>query len=175
MDPRPANRHLAAILIADVVGYTRLMERDEGATHERMHEIREKVTDPRIAEYGGRIVKTAGDGMLVEFPSTTAALCCAVEIQREMGHQNLYVASDTKIEFRIGINLGDILVDGTDIAGDGVNVASRLETLAEPGGICIAGRFPPTPSVNNGSQVSILPWKYRRNTSGAPVSFPNRR
>ena len=137
MERTPVTRRLAAIVIADVVGYTRLMERDEAGTHARLREIRDTIVDPKIAEYGGRIVKTAGDGMLVEFPSATAALRCAVEVQREMGHRNLYVAPDAKIEFRIGINLGDMLIDGDDIAGDGVNVAARLETLAEPGGICI--------------------------------------
>jgi adenylate cyclase len=137
MERAPVTRRLAAIVIADVVGYARLMERDEAGTHALLREIRDKITDPRIAEYGGRIVKTAGDGMVLEFPSATSALRCAVEVQREMGHRNLYVAPDAKIEFRIGINLGDILIDGDDIAGDGVNVAARLEALAEPGGICI--------------------------------------
>jgi adenylate cyclase len=137
MEKTPLIRRLAAIVIADVVGYTRLMERDEAGTHSRLREIRDEVTDPKIAEHGGRIVWTAGDGILVEFPSSTAALLCAVEVQREMGHRNLYAAPDTKIEFRVGINLGDILIDGDNIAGDGVNVAARLETLAEPGGICI--------------------------------------
>jgi len=137
MERAPVTRRLAAIVIADVVGYARLMEFDEAGTHARLREIRDKVVDPKIGEYGGRIVKTAGDGMVVEFPSATAALRCAVDVQREMGHRNLYVATDAKLEFRIGINLGDILIDGDDIAGDGVNVASRLETLAEAGGICI--------------------------------------
>jgi class 3 adenylate cyclase/TolB-like protein/tetratricopeptide (TPR) repeat protein len=137
MQSTPVARRLAAIFIADVVGYTRLMEADETGTHSRLHELRDNVTDPKIAAHGGRIVKTAGDGMLVEFPSATEALRCAVEVQREMGHRNLYVAPETRIELRIGINLGDILIDGDDIAGDGVNVASRLETLADPGGICI--------------------------------------
>jgi len=138
MEKAPVIRRLAAIVIADVVGYTRLMERDEAATHSRLREIRDKVTDPKIVHHGGRVVRTAGDGVLVEFPSSTAALLCAVEVQREMGHRNLYVAPGAKIEFRIGINLGDILIEGDDIAGDGVNVAARLETLAEPGGICIS-------------------------------------
>jgi class 3 adenylate cyclase/TolB-like protein len=137
MEAPPVARRLAAIVVADVVGYTRLMEKDEAGTHARLREIRDSITDPRIAQFGGRIVKTAGDGMLVEFPSTTAALRCVVEVQREMGHRNLYGAGDAKIEFRVGINLGDILIDGDNIAGDGVNIAARLETLAEPGGICI--------------------------------------
>ena len=136
--PETITRRLAAIVIADVVGYTRLMERDEAGTHARLREIRAGVIDPKISEYGGRIVKTAGDGMLVEFPSATAALRCAVDVQRELGHRNLYVAPDTRIAFRMGVNLGDIIDDGTEIAGDGINVASRLETLAEPGGICVA-------------------------------------
>ena len=137
MERSPVTRRLAAIVIADVVGYSRLMERDEAGTHTRLREIRDGVIDPKIAEYSGRIVKTAGDGMVVEFPSASAALRCAVEVQREMGHRNLYAAADARIEFRIGINVGDILIDGDDIAGDGVNVAARLETLAEAGGICI--------------------------------------
>jgi adenylate cyclase len=137
MERPPVTRRLAAIVIADVVGYSRLMERDEAGTHARLREIRDDIVDPKITEYGGRIVKTAGDGMVVEFPSASAALNCAVEIQRAMGHRNLYVAADAKLEFRIGINLGDILIDGDDIAGDGVNIAARLEVLAEPGGICI--------------------------------------
>jgi adenylate cyclase len=131
-------RKLVAVVFADVVGYSRLMERDEAGTHQRLRELREKVIDPKIAEHGGRTVHTSGDGTLIEFPSATSALRCAVEIQREMGVRNLYLPPDRRIEFRIGINLGDIIVDGADIAGDGVNVAARLEAMAEPGGICVA-------------------------------------
>ena len=134
----PVNRRLVAVVVADVVGYSRLMERDEAGTHGRLRKLREELIDPKIAEHGGRTVKTSGDGMLVEFPSATSALRCAVEVQRELGARNLYVAADDKIELRIGINLGDIIVEGDDIIGDGVNVAARLETLAEPGGICVA-------------------------------------
>src|SRR6202165_1796061 len=131
-------RKLVAVVFADVVGYSRLMERDEAGTHQQLRELRETLIDPKIAEHGGRTVHTSGDGTLIEFPSATSALRCAVEIQREMGVRNLYLPPDQRIEFRIGINLGDIIVDGADIAGDGVNVAARLEAMAEPGGICVA-------------------------------------
>ena len=131
------DRRLVAIVVADVVGYSRLMERDEAGTHERLRKLRDELIDPKIAKRGGRIVKTSGDGMLLEFPSATSALRCAVEIQRELGARNLYVAADEKTELRIGVNLGDIIVQGDDILGDGVNVAARLETLAEPGGISV--------------------------------------
>ena len=131
-------RKLVAVVFADVVGYSRLMERDEAGTHARLHELREQLIDPKIAAHGGRTVHTSGDGTLIEFPSATSALRCAVEIQREMGVRNLYLPPDQRIELRIGINLGDIIVDGKDIAGDGVNIAARLEAMAEPGGICVA-------------------------------------
>ncbi len=134
----PVIRKLVAVVAADVVGYSRLMERDEAGTHERLRKLRAELIDPKIAEHGGRIVHTSGDGMLLEFPSATSALRCAVEVQRELGARNLYVAADEKIELRVGINLGDIIVEGDDILGDGVNVAARLETLAEPGGISVA-------------------------------------
>jgi len=98
----PVNRKLAAVVIADVVGYSRLMERDEAGTHSRLREIRAQLIDPKIAEHGGRVVRSAGDGMLIEFPSATSALRCAVEVQREMGTRNLFVAADERIEFRIG-------------------------------------------------------------------------
>jgi class 3 adenylate cyclase/TolB-like protein len=126
-------------MIADVAGYSRMMERDEEGTHARMREIRAQVTDPAIQRRGGRIVRTAGDGMLVEFASAVEALSCAVEIQREMAARNRGLAPDSRVDFRIGINIGDIIIDGTDIAGDGVNLAARLEALAEPGGIALSG------------------------------------
>ena len=98
------DRRLVAIVVADVVGYSRLMERDEAGTHERLRKLRDELIDPKIAKHGGRIVKTSGDGMLLEFPSATSALRCAVEIQRELGARNLYVAADEKIELRIGVH-----------------------------------------------------------------------
>lgn len=134
----PVNRRLAAVVVADVVGYSRLTERDESGTIERLRAARAEVVDPKIAAHGGRIVKTAGDGMLLEFPSATSALRCAIEVQREMGARNATRAQDDRLDFRIGVNLGDIVVDGDDILGDGVNVAARLEALAPPGGILIA-------------------------------------
>src|SRR6266516_4754043 len=127
-------RKLAAILIADVVGFSRHMERDDAGTFARLREIRERIVDPKIAEHGGRVVKTAGDGMLLEFSSADAALHCAIDVQRAMQADNQSKPSGERIEFRIGINI----VDSTAIAGDGVNVASRLEALAEPGGICVS-------------------------------------
>ena len=136
---RPAiTRKLAAILIADVVGFSRHMERDEAGMFGQLGAIRERVIDPKVTEHGGRVVKTAGDGMLLEFSSADAALRCAIDVQRAMRADNQSKPPDERIEFRIGINLGDIIVDGNDIAGDGVNVAARLEALAEPGGICIS-------------------------------------
>lgn len=125
-------------MLADVSGYTRLMERDEAGTHLRLREIRAQITDPVIARHGGRIVRSAGDDLLVEFASAVEALSAAVAIQREMEAANRDLAPDSRIEFRIGINVGDILIDGGDIAGEGVNVAARLESMAQPGGIMIS-------------------------------------
>ena len=115
------------------------MERDDAGTLARLREIREQLIDPKIRAYGGHVVKTAGDGMLLEFSSADAALRCAVDVQRAMKARNELQAADERIEFRIGMNIGDIIVDGADIAGDGVNVAARLEALAVPGGICVSG------------------------------------
>jgi class 3 adenylate cyclase len=130
-------RRLAAVLAADVAGYSRLMGADEEGTHERLKAYRRELVDPKITEHHGRIVKTTGDGMLVEFPSVVDAVRCAVEVQRGMAERNTDVPPARRIEFRMGINLGDIIKDGRDIYGDGVNVAARLEALADPGGICV--------------------------------------
>src|ERR1700746_2475471 len=131
-------RRLAAILAADVAGYSRLMGADEEGTHERLKALRRELADPKIKEHRGRIVKTTGDGLLIEFASVVDAVRCAVEVQREMAERNADVSNDSRIEVRMGINLGDIMKDGRDIYGDGVNVAARLEALAEPGGICVS-------------------------------------
>jgi adenylate cyclase len=133
-----ATRRLAAILAADVSGYSRLMGVDEEGTHERLSAHRRHLVDPKINEHHGRIVKNTGDGVLVEFASVVDAVRCAAEIQRAMIDQDPEIAEDRRIRFRVGINLGDIIVDGDDIFGDGVNIAARLEALAQPGGICIS-------------------------------------
>src|SRR5499427_8015189 len=133
-------RRLAAILAADVAGYSRLMGADEEGTLERLKALRRELLDPKIAEHRGRLVKTTGDGLLVEFGSVVDALRFAVDVQREMAGRNTGVPPDNRVEFRIGINVGDIVVEDGDIFGDGVNVAARLEGLAEPGGICVAAR-----------------------------------
>ena len=131
-------RRLAAVLAADMVGYSRLIGLDEEGTIARQQALRRELIDPRIAEFGGRIVKTTGDGMLVEFPSVVDAVRCAVAVQGAMPVHEAEYPEDRRIQYRIGINLGDIVIDGEDILGDGVNVAARLEGLAEPGGICIS-------------------------------------
>jgi TolB-like protein len=131
-------RKLAAILAADIAGYSRLMGADEEGTLARLKAHRRELIDPKIAEHRGRIVKTTGDGLLVEFGSVVDAVRCAVELQGEMGRHNVDVPRERRIEFRVGINLGDVVVEDGDIFGDGVNVAARLEGLAKPGGICIS-------------------------------------
>ncbi len=132
-------RHLAAILAADVVGYSRLMEADEPGTIAALTAHREELIEPKIAEHNGRIVKLMGDGILVEFTSVVDAVQCAVDIQRTMAERNAEEPEDQQIKFRMGINLGDVIVQGDDIYGDGINIASRLEGLAEPDGVCISG------------------------------------
>jgi adenylate cyclase len=131
-------RRLAAILAADVAGYSRLIGTDEQGTLNKLRSIRAEVVDPKIQEHHGRLVKTTGDGLLVEFGSVVNALRCAVEVQRSMAERNTGPAD--RIEFRIGMNVGDIVVEDGDIFGDGVNVAARLEGMADPGGICVSAR-----------------------------------
>jgi TolB-like protein/class 3 adenylate cyclase/Tfp pilus assembly protein PilF len=135
---QPVERKLAAILAADVAGYSRLMGADEEGTHERLRVHLRELVEPKIKEHRGRIVKTTGDGLLIEFASVVDAVRCAVEVQRAMVDRNAEIPEDKRITFRIGVNLGDIIVDGDDIYGDGVNIAARLEALAEPSGICIS-------------------------------------
>ena len=134
----PVERRLAAVLAADIAGYSRLMGRDEERTLANLKSFRKTLVDPAIAAHRGRIVKTTGDGMLVEFASAVDAARCAVEVQRSMAMQNADVPQDLRIEFRIGIHVGDIIVDDNDIFGDGVNIAARLEGIAESGGICVS-------------------------------------
>src|SRR6516164_9869722 len=130
-------RRLAAILAADVAGYSRLMGADEEGTLERLKALRRELLDPKIAEHRGRIVKTTGDGLLVEFASVVDAGRCAVAVQQRMAGRTTEIPLDKRIELRIGINVGDIVAEDADIFGDGVNVAARIEALAEPGGICV--------------------------------------
>jgi adenylate cyclase len=131
-------RRLAAILAGDVAGYSRLMGVDEEGTLERLKALRRQLVDPKIKEYRGRIVKTTGDGLLIEFASVVDAVRCAVDIQREMAERNSAIPAERRIELRMGINVGDIIIDEGDIYGDGVNVVARLEALAEPGSICVS-------------------------------------
>src|SRR6516165_3997943 len=133
-------RRLAAILAADVAGYSRLIEADEEGTLNRLRSIRADIIDPKITQHRGRIVKTTGDGLLVEFSSVVDALRCATEIQSGMADDNAETVAESRIEFRVGVHQGDIVAEDGDIFGDGVNVAVRLETLADPGGICVSAR-----------------------------------
>jgi adenylate cyclase len=133
-----ATRRLAAILAADVAGYSRLMGTDEEGTHERLKVHLRQLVEPKIREHKGRIVKTTGDGLLAEFASVVDAMRCAVEVQRGMLDREPDLPDERRIRFRIGVNLGDVIAEDGDIFGDGVNVAARLEALAEPGGICVS-------------------------------------
>ena len=131
-------RRLAAILAADVVGYSRLMETDEAGTLAQLKLLRAEVLNPSVADHAGRIVKLMGDGVLIEFASAVDAVSCAVDVQKRIHEHNRSQSREKQIWFRVGINVGDIIVDGDDIYGDGVNIAARLEGLAEPGGIFIS-------------------------------------
>jgi class 3 adenylate cyclase len=131
-------RRLAATLAAEVVGYSRLIGVDEEGTLNRLKAHHRELIDPKITEHHGRIVKTTGDGVLAEFSSVVDAVRCAVEVQRAMVDRNAAEAEEKRVTFRVGINLGDVIADGDDIYGDGVNIAARLEALAEPGGICVS-------------------------------------
>src|SRR5277367_6728506 len=138
MEAHKPDRRLAAIVAADVVGYSRLMETDEAGTLARLKTVRLELIDPAIARCKGRIIKTTGDGMLVEFQSVTEALRCAVDFQERMARRNRDMPASRSLVYRMGVNLGDVIVEGDDILGDGVNIAARLESIAEPGGICIS-------------------------------------
>jgi adenylate cyclase len=131
-------RRLAAILAADAVGYSRLMRADEEGTHERIKAHRRELVDPNVEQHHGRMIKFTGDGFLAEFSSVVEAVVCAVEVQSGMHNRNADVAEQQRISFRFGINLGDVIIEPEDIYGDGVNIAARLEALAEPNGICIS-------------------------------------
>src|ERR1700722_14962066 len=135
----PPVRRLTAILAADVAGYSRLMGADEEGTHERLKAHLAELVNPKIEEHRGRTVKNTGDGLLAEFASVVDAVRCAVEIQRGLAEREPEVPEERRIRFRMGINVGDVIVEDNDIFGDGVNVAARLEMLAEPGGMCISG------------------------------------
>jgi adenylate cyclase len=131
-------RRLTAILAADIVGYSRLMGQDEEGTLVELKSLRKSLIDPKIEQHRGRTVKTTGDGALVEFASAVDAVRCAVDLQRAMAERNAAIPNDSRIEFRIGINVGDIILDEGDIYGDGVNIAARIETLARPGAVCLS-------------------------------------
>src|ERR1035437_7421350 len=132
-------RRLAAVMLGDIAGYSALIEHAESRTYERVRTMHEEVVDPTVTRYGGRIIKTTGDGFLAEFPSGTAALLCGIDIQRVNHAREGANDAPERLHLRIGINLGDIIIDGNDISGDGVNVAARLEPLAPNDGICVSG------------------------------------
>jgi len=176
-------RRLAAIFAADVAGYSRLMGDDEEGTLERLKALRRELVDPKIAEHRGRIVKTTGDGLLVEFASVVDAVRCAVEVQQAMPERNVGVAADSRIELRIGINLGDVIVEADDLYGDGVNIAARIEALADAGGVFVSNtvhdqvrdRLPFTFEDLGEQQVKniVRPVRvYRVNDTGAAAKSP---
>jgi class 3 adenylate cyclase len=179
-------RRLAAIVSADVAGYSRLMGRDESGTLATLKALRQDVIDPAIAMHGGRIVKTTGDGLLLEFPSVVNAVRCAIEVQTAMADRTAEIAEDRRIAFRIGVNISDIIVENDDIFGDGVNVAARLQEIAPAGGICISSRVHDdvrdrlgTAFDDGGVQAlkniarSVQVWRWQPGTAAAPTpAFP---
>ena len=176
-------RRLAAILAADVAGYSRLMGVDEEGTLTALKTYRREVIDPKISEHRGRIVKTTGDGALVEFASAVDAVRCAFEIQRAMAKRNVEIPQERRVAFRIGINVGDIIIDDDDIYGDGVNIAARLEGLAEPGGVCISrqtyeqieGKLPFACRLLGSQKLKNIPKPvevYAIDLNGAPAAGP---
>lgn len=138
MDETSVERRLAAILAADVVGYSRLMGKDEAGTLAALKELRAGCIDPRIAHHRGRLFKTTGDGFLVEFTSVVSAVACAIEIQKTLAQHNASLPEDSRLLLRIGVNIGDVIIENDDVFGDGVNIAARLEGLASPGGIVVS-------------------------------------
>jgi class 3 adenylate cyclase len=160
-------RRLAAILAADVAGYSRLIEADEEGTLGRLKGLRAEIIDPKIAGHRGRIVKATGDGLLAEFASVIDALRCAAEVQAAMAESNSPLPPDRRLEFRVGIHQGDIVVEDGDIFGDGVNVAARLEGLAEPGSICVSSRVQRTP-------WAASTWLLKIWASSSSRTFPGR-
>ena len=159
----PSTRRLAAILAADVAGYSRLMGADEEGTHERLKAHLGQLVEPKIAEHRGRIVKNTGEGFLAEFVSVVDAVRCAAEIQRGMADHEPEVREEQRIRFRTGVNLGDVIADGGDIYGDGVNIAARLEGLPAPGGICVSG----TVRDHIGDRAKPLGYRARCHRAGA--------
>src|SRR5436190_8826239 len=137
MTTHQTKRKLAAVLDADIAVYSGLMGADEESTRTRLKLLRRELIDPESKQHHGRIVKTTGDGILIEFLSVVDAVRCAIEVQRGMVERNADVPQERRIEFRVGVNLGDVMIEGRDLYGDGVNIAARLEALAEPSGICI--------------------------------------
>src|SRR5271166_6893081 len=186
MSEERISRKLAAIFAADVVGYSRLMAADEAGTLAALKRHHELVFDPAVAAHNGRIVKLIGDGTIVEFGSVVDAVNCALSVQRSGASPPDHGASQPAIVLRIGINLGDVIIEGDDIYGDGVNIAARLEPLAEPGGICISSIVNESignridPRFQDGGEVSvkyidrpIRVWKWHPSKMDAAVSRPN--
>ena len=138
MQPAATQRRLAAILAADAVAFSRMMGADEEGTLARLKKVREEVTDPAVAEFRGRIFKTTGDGILAEFPSVVDAVQCAAKVQIEMAKRGPSMKAEERVVFRVGINLGDVIVEGDDLYGDGVNVAARLEGICDPGSVAVS-------------------------------------